>query len=186
MNVARNYLDQLFDLGLRRYEICDLFRMAHEAKSIYFLFVFALCCNVKATDVWQRLPVSGDAELWFLGFEENEFIRSRIGDWLAIRMFKSDGAELLWRFEELKRVDNKTSFTLRIRNRGGREYGVGTSPFVDKGPSGQPEAVVYQEGSDFYVSLKMGDGTARRIMFRRGRDIDGGLPNQVQCGLVEV
>lgn len=143
-------------------------------KKLYLnLFLtFVLCCNVRALDVWHRLPVSGDTELWFLGLEENEFIRNQIGDWLAIRLFKSDGAELLWRFEELQRVDGKSSFTLRIRDKDGRECELGTSPFVDKGPNGQPEAVVYQEGSDLYVSLKMGDGTARRIMFRRGRDVD--------------
>ncbi len=136
------------------------------------LFAFALCCNVKAGDVWCRLPVSDEAELLFVGFEENEFIRGRIGDWLAMRLFKSDGSELLWRFVELKRIDNKTSFILRVRGKGGREYEVGTSPFMDKGPDGQPEAVVSQEGSDLFISLTMGDGSVRRILFRRGRDVD--------------
>lgn len=143
-------------------------------KKLYLnLFLtFILCCNVRALDVWYRLPVSGDAELWFLGFEENEFIRNQIGDWLPMRLFKSDGSELLWRFEELKRIDNRASFILRVRSKGGREYEVGTSPFMDKGPDGQPEAVVSQEGSDLFISLTMGDGSVRRILFRRGRDVD--------------
>jgi len=131
-----------------------------------------LSANVKAADLWYRLPVSRQPELWLVCFEENEFIRDKIGDWLPIRLFSSDGTDLSWCFKELKRFDNLTSYMMRIRTKGGREIELGTSPFHDKGPDERPEAVIYQENTDLFVSITMGDGSKRRIMFRRGSSVD--------------
>jgi|GEM_PF-3437766 len=138
----------------------------------YLLVLLAFYPELIAANLWYRLPVSQQSEFWLVCFEEDEFIRNKIGDWLPMRIYSSDGTELSFCFKELKRVDNKTSFIIRIRTKGGREIELGTSPFHDKGSDEQPEAVVYQQDTDLFVSVRMGDGSERRIMFRRGSSLD--------------
>lgn len=124
-----------------------------------------------ATEVWHRLPTSQKPEHWLLAFEENAFIREKIGHWLMLRVYKSDGQPLEWRFKQLERKDDTTVFMLVIRTGDGSETEVGTSGFRDRGPDGQPPVVVSQEGDDVFAELTQGDGTKRRILFRRGTSI---------------
>jgi hypothetical protein len=119
--------------------------------------------------LWHASP-SETGKLLFVAYEETELMRSRIGQWLPEGIFNLEGLAFNWKVDNIERVNNRISITVSIKFSNGKTFGYQYS-HSDEGPDERLEAIVLQKNGEVHVSIKVGNGTERRILFGFGKDL---------------
>jgi hypothetical protein len=138
---------------------------------LLFLMLSAGFAKAASLDIWYELPASGHKEYWIVAFEENDFIKDKIGHWLPLSIIETKGEKVRCSLRTLERSENSTTFTFLLQDTAGAQILTGLQGFRDRGPDDTLPVLFYREGQDTILSLRMGDGTERKILVRRGDSI---------------
>lgn len=137
--------------------------------------IYLLCSTMSSfaqdTEVWHKLNSSADERLWLVAREEAAFIREKIGTWLPIDLVRvQESSEVSWKVDRLERLNNKIYFKISLKN-SDNKIGAFEGSYFSKGESGIIPCLVSVEAKETYISIVEKDGSIRRIMFKRGRDL---------------
>jgi hypothetical protein len=128
---------------------------------------------------WRELAGQDKPSYWLLAFEEAEFIRKSIGDWLPVAIFKTEAKEpLKWRLDHILRKSNQCELSISLVSGRNREVCQKYSWF-DRGPDAELTGDVQTAEKEVYISIRQNDGSVRRFWIRREDGI-GGFRNTVR------
>lgn len=140
----------------------------------FLVFIMVVCVPLaKAADLakWRELPGQDKPSYWLLAFEEAEFIRTKIGDWLVIATFKTEtDAPLGWRLNYIRRRDNQCELSMSFVGQKKLEVTQKYSWF-DKGPNAEIDGEPLETEKEVYIDILQGDRSKRRIWLRRADGI---------------
>lgn len=140
------------------------------------ILLSVLCTSVSGfayeIEVWHKLNTKPDEKLWFVAREEAAFIRDKIGNWLPIDLLRiRDFSEVSWKIDRLERLNNKIHFKILLRNNK-NQIGTFEDSYFSKGKDGVLPCIVSSLDKEVYIQIMEEDNTVRRIMFKRGKDIE--------------
>lgn len=138
---------------------------------IFLAFVLISFARAADQEAWHQLAGQDKASHWLLAFEEAEFIREKIGDWLPIAIFKTDAKEpLKWRLDSIRRKNNNCELSISLTSGRNRQV-CQKYAWFDRGPDAELRGDVEEAAKEVHISVRQNDGSMRRIWIRRADGI---------------
>lgn len=151
--------------------------MMNKAKFLSRVLVFAsfLTCgmsNGEEGNKGQVLPRSEETSVWFIAFEEAEFIRKEIGDWIPIAILQTnDDIPIHWGIEYVNRKESECEAAISF-GKEGKEMITQKFSWYDSGDDGNVNYGPFEsKAKEVFIPIKQHDGTIRRIWIKCARDI---------------
>lgn len=128
--------------------------------------------QAKDEPVWRELSGQSKPSHWLLAFEEAEFIRAKIGNWLPIAIFRTHpDAPLKWKLDYIRRKSNQCELSISFVSTRDREI-TQKYTWFDKGPDAELTSELTQTDTEIYIPIRQADGSMRRVWLRRADGID--------------
>ncbi len=135
---------------------------------IFLIFALMPLARAAVGAEWRMLPGQEKPSHWLLAFEEAEFIRPKIGDWLVIGIFRTDAnTPLRWKLDYIHRKDNQCELSMSLVSGKIRRQLMQKYSWFDKGPDAELIGELVTEEKEIQITIPQGDGSKRRVWLRR-------------------
>lgn len=143
---------------------------------LFFCLAYLLSVASNAADntnIRIKLDSSQEERTWLIAFEELAELKGKLGQWYPIDLLRvSEGIELYCCFKQITRVKGKCKLPYELRTSTGLVRAEGAATWSDGGQDAVLAAKMIVEDGVIYVGVKQNDGTIRRLMIKRAKNID--------------
>lgn len=140
---------------------------------LVFLLLFVLLHQrALSNDLWHVVRGDNDKQMWLLAYEEADFIKDKIGQWLPLDVFSIElDFILLWQIGSIERRDHNIHVKISVKYSPTQIRSFDFS-FHDRGPNAAIDCFVREDSGEVRITIPCADGSTTDLMLGGAKDAE--------------